>query len=265
MDVATIFTIISAIFGGIGVVIAVMTAVFNVKDKKEISSNKFLIILLVIFLFLSALFFVVAFLINSFNKRPKDFFDSRDEITSIFSQSILESDNFISSFETSEEDSDTDIPVCLTSLERVKFGCYTGNLGDSRLNVLGDAYEYGYGDVGVNGEVFRDGFEGWVARWNPVPEISWVFAIYDLDGKYNSLSVSTGLIQSYNTKDFNTTLYFYGDDVDTPLHSQVLTNEEYKYNFNVDVTGVKHLKIMLKDNIAVKGGTSFAIHNLYLT
>ena len=135
----------------------------------------------------------------------------------------------------------------------------------SRPHVLGDVYEYGYGDIGVNGEVFRDGFEAWVARWNPVPEISWVFAIYDLDDQYSSLSVSTGLIQSYNTKDFNTSLYFYGDDADTPLYSQVLTNEEYKYNFKVDVTGVKYLKIMLKDNTAAKGGTSFAIHNLYLT
>lgn len=158
----------------------------------------------------------------------------------------------------------TSTTICLTNLERVKFECYNGNLGDSRLNVLGYPYEYGYGNVGVNGEVFKDGFEGWVARWNPLPEQSWVFVIYDLDCKYKSISVSTGLIQSYNTTDFNTTLYFYGDN-DALLHSQILTNEEYKYNFNVDVTGVKHLKIMLKDNIAVKGGTSFALYNLYLT
>lgn len=252
----------------------------EVEDKPKIPFKKFV----VVFFFVLCVLFAIIFFVNLRSSKSKSSSEESSVSESNFSNissaitgtsssedSINPSELNTSSGKYNSDDYsvtsiiDASIPVCLTSLKRVKFGCYTGNLGDSQIYVLGDTKEFRYGDVGVNGEVFKDGFEGWVARWNPVPEISWVFAIYDLDDQYNSLSVSTGLIQSYNTKDFNTTLYFFGDDVDIPLYSQVLTNEEYKYNFNVDVTGVKHLKIMLKDNVAVKGGTSFAIHNLYLT
>lgn len=154
-------------------------------------------------------------------------------------------------------------PICITSLERIEFGRYIGNEGDSSLNILREDYDYGYGNIGVEGEVFKNGFEGWIARWNGTAEKSWVFATYDLDSKYKTFSGSTGLIQSYNTKNFNTTLYIYGDD--KLLYSQELTAGKYKFDFEVNVKNVDSLKIMLKDNIAVEGGTSIALHNLYLT
>lgn len=154
-------------------------------------------------------------------------------------------------------------PICITTLERIEFGRYTGNEGDSCLNILGEEHDRGYGNIGVEGEVFKNGFEGWIARWNGTAEKSWVFATYDLDSKYKTFSGSTGLIQSYNTKNFNTTLYIYGDD--KLLYSQELTAGKYKFDFEFNVKNVDSLKIMLKDNVAVEGGTSIALHNLYLT
>lgn len=154
-------------------------------------------------------------------------------------------------------------PICITTLERIEFGRYTGNEGDSCLNILGEEHDRGYGNVGVEGEVFKNGFEGWIARWNGTAEKSWVFATYDIDSKYKTFSGSTGLIQSYNTKNFNTTLYIYGDN--KLLYSQELTAGKNKFDFEINVKNVDSLKIMLKDNVAVEGGTSIALHNLYLT
>ena len=152
--------------------------------------------------------------------------------------------------------------ICLTSLERTSWGRYEGNLGDSRLNVLGESLEYGYGNIGVDGTAYENGFEAWIARWNYTAESSWVYATYDLGGKYNLLTGSTGLIGSRNTTNFNTTLYFYGDDI--LLYSKVLTDESYEFDFQIDVSNINSLKIMVKDNIAVCGGTSFAIYDLFL-
>ncbi len=154
-----------------------------------------------------------------------------------------------------------DTPICLTKLERIEFGRYTGNQGDSHLNILED--DASFDNIGINGEVFKNGLEGWIARWNGTPEKSWAFATYDLDSKYKTFSGTTGVLQSPNTDDFDTTLYIYGDD--NLLYSQVLTPEKNKFDFNINVKNIDSLKIMLKDNIAVAGGTAFALSDLYLT
>ena len=160
--------------------------------------------------------------------------------------------------------------VCLSSLTPIAYDRYTGNMGDSCMFNLDknglpgiDNKYYRYGNAGVDGSLYENGFEAWIARWNFTNEISWASITYDIGGSYTTLSGKTGLIKSYNTTSFNTTLYFYGDD--ELIYSQVLTASNYKFNFSVDVSGVNTLKVMVKDNSGAKGGTSFAIYDLFLS
>lgn len=156
----------------------------------------------------------------------------------------------------------------ITKMKTIDYGQYTGNLGDScmfnldRKGLPGrDNRYYGNGNIGIDGTVYENGLEGWVARWNFKPEISWAYITYDIGGLYKQFSGNTNLIKSYSSS-FNTTLYIYGDD--KLLYSQVLTNERYDYSFNINVSNIRNLKIMLKDNVAVKSGTSFAIYDMFL-
>lgn len=161
---------------------------------------------------------------------------------------------------------------CITKRECVDYGWYTGNMGDSCLFSLDkqgiyndNADNSGYyrnGNIGLDGTEYNNGFEAWIARWNPTAEISWAYATYKLEGKYKKLTGKTSLIQSANTNNFNTTVYFYNGD--TLLQSYVLKNDDYEKDIDVDVTGVDELKILVKDNVAVKGGTSFALYDMFL-
>lgn len=161
---------------------------------------------------------------------------------------------------------------CITKRECVDYGWYTGNMGDSCLFSLdkqgiyndnaGNSGYYRNGNIGLDGTEYNNGFEAWIARWNPTAEISWAYATYKLEGKYKKLTGKTSLIQSANTNNFNTTVYFYNGD--TLLQSYVLKNDDYEKDIDVDVTGVDELKILVKDNVAVKGGTSFALYDMFL-
>lgn len=159
--------------------------------------------------------------------------------------------------------------ICLASLNPTGSDRYTGNQGDScvfdldKTGLPGIYDKYcGYGNVGVDGTVYENGYEVWLARWNFEKEISYASITYDLGGNYSQLSGKTSLIKSYNTTNFNTTLYFYGDG--ELLYSQVLTNQSYKHEFTIDVSGVNSFKILMKDNVGVKGGTSFALYDMFL-
>lgn len=153
-------------------------------------------------------------------------------------------------------------PVCLSSLEVVNWDRYTGNEGDSRLNVLGEKYEFGYGNKGIDGTVYENGLEAWIARWNFTDEISWVKYTYNLSSAYSLLTGKTSLIKSYNTSDFDTTIYFYNGE--TLLGSYRVTNDDYNKDININVKNVQELTILVKDNKAVRGGTSLALYDLYL-
>ncbi len=157
--------------------------------------------------------------------------------------------------------------VCLSSLTPLSWVRYEGNLGDSCLysldgNGLTDKV-YGWG-IRNGPDGFSDGFEAWLARWNYMEEKSRVGAVYNLDGEYTTLTGKTSLINSYNMDNFDTTLFF-SDEEGTMLFSRVLTDEDYTCNFTIDVSGVKYLTVGLTDNVAVAGGTSFAIYDLFLT
>lgn len=245
--------------GGIITIIAglatILLSIFNVK-KVKITFINFLLILSALCIIVFGIFLLC------YNNNNEDALLSKvgDEENSYNSEKdIITTPNEISSYENNKP-LDT---ICLKDLERASFGNYTGNLGDSCINILGEEFEYGYGNIGVNGEVFKNGFEVWIARWNNLAEKSWAFATYELDSKYKELYVSTGLIQSYNTENFSTEVIIFGDE--KILYSQTLTADEYMFEFKVPMDNVNELKIMLKDNVAVEGGTSFALYNLYLT
>ena len=157
--------------------------------------------------------------------------------------------------------------TCLAQLEAIDNDHYTDNEGDSCLfnldgnGVFNKAYSRN-GNTGINNEVFNDGFEAWIARWNYSAEKSWAYNTYNLNSQYKVLTGKTSLINSYNTTNFNTTIKFMnGDKV---LASYTLTPDEYEVSIRVNVSGVDNLKILVKDNEAVCGGTSFAIYDLFL-
>lgn len=137
---------------------------------------------------------------------------------------------------------------------------YTGNQGDSFVNVLGS--RNGFYDV--NGNLLSRGLEAWLARWNGKDETSWAWCEYTLGGGYETLSGDIVLIDSYNTTNFNTRLEIIGDG--KTLYSQDLTPNNLPIRgVGVNVSGVQTLRISLRDTVAVSGGTSFGLINFRLT
>ena len=157
----------------------------------------------------------------------------------------------------------------LSQIYPFSFERYENNEGDSCVYNLdgkglpGIANEYTrYGNQGIDGTTYNNGFEVWLARWNYTPEMSWVQTTYQLNGQFSSLSGKTGLIQSYNTTNFNTTVYFY--DGERQLASYTLTPDNCNYDISVNLQGVDQLTLRVQDNVAVAGGTSYALSELKL-
>lgn len=164
--------------------------------------------------------------------------------------------------------------VCLADLECVDEGHYTGNQGDSRVYRLDGLPYNGYnptgyngktkgnGNIGLDGTVFENGFEVWIARWNSGDKISWAYRTFKLGGNYQKLTGSSGIIKSYNTTNYDVTVYFYSDD--NLLYSFQMTPSSNQFDFSVDVSGVDELKVLVKDNKTTAGGTSYALYDLFL-
>ena len=163
---------------------------------------------------------------------------------------------------------------CLSDLECVDEGYYTGNMGDARVYKLDATPFNGYhplgyhnqtsgnGNIGVDGTVYENGFEVWIARWNFGDNISWAYRTFKLGGNYHTLTGSSGIIKSYNTTNYDVTAYFYsGDDL---LYSFQMTPSSNQLDFSIDVSGVNELKVLVQDNIKTSGGTSYALYNLFL-
>ena len=158
---------------------------------------------------------------------------------------------------------------CLEDMPLISESHYTGNLGDScvfNLNKKGlpgifNRY-YGNGNVGIDGTVYNNGFEVWIARWNGGDKISWASATFDIGGKYKTLTGKRSVIKgSANTTSYDTSVYFYNGE--TLLCSFRMTPDNYEKSFKVDVTGVSKLTVMVKDNKEAAGGTSFALYDLF--
>ena len=164
--------------------------------------------------------------------------------------------------------------VCLAALKCVDEGHYTGNMGDACVYRLDDKpFEgfapYGFrnlthrnGNVGTEGQIYENGLEVWIARWNFGDDISWAYRTFKLGGKYNTLTGKSSVIKSHNISDYDVTVYFY--DGDKLLNSFQMTPLNYKTEFFVDVSGVDELKVMIKDNVKKAGGTSYALYDLFL-
>lgn len=158
---------------------------------------------------------------------------------------------------------------CLEDMPLISESHYTGNQGDScvfNLNKKGlpgifNRY-YGNGNVGIDGTVYNNGFEVWIARWNGGDKISWASATFDIGGKYKTLTGKSSVIKgSTNTTSYDTSVYFYNGE--TLLYSFRMTPDDYEKSFKVDVTGVSNLTVMVKDNKEAAGGTSFALYDLF--
>lgn len=158
---------------------------------------------------------------------------------------------------------------CLEDMPLISESHYTGNQGDScvfNLNRKGlpgiDNKYYRNGNVGVDGTVYNNGFEVWIARWNFGDKISWASATFDIGGKYKTLTGKSSVIKgSTNTTSYDTSVYFYNGE--TLLCSFRMTPDNYEKSFKVDVTGVSNLTVMVKDNKEAAGGTSFALYDLF--
>lgn len=158
---------------------------------------------------------------------------------------------------------------CLEDMPLISESHYTGNQGDScvfNLNRKGlpgiDKKYYRNGNVGIDGAVYNNGFEVWIARWNFGDNISWASATFDIGGKYKTLTGKSSVIKgSTNTTSYDTSVYFYNGE--TLLYSFRMTPDDYEKSFKVDVTGVSNLTVMVKDNKEAAGGTSFALYDLF--
>ena len=135
---------------------------------------------------------------------------------------------------------------------------YTGNQGDSFVSKI-----FSRGTEAVDGNSYSHGLELWIARWNYEDELSWAYSIYELGGKYNSLSGKGILIRSYNITNFDTTLEFYGDG--RLLKSYHMTPDSFSFDISLNVGGVNELKVYAYDNRAVSGGTSFGLADMILS
>lgn len=139
---------------------------------------------------------------------------------------------------------------------------YIDNDGDSFVYAIGE-HKNSRGNIDVNGNSYEHGIEAWIARWNYTEEKSWAYATYLLDKKYSSVKGSCVLINSYNTKNFDSTLEFYADD--KLIKSYRLTPDSIPFEIDLDIKNVEKLKIYIFDNKAVCGGTSFGLTDMELT
>ncbi|MGN0394804.1 MAG: leucine-rich repeat protein [Coprococcus sp.] len=144
----------------------------------------------------------------------------------------------------------------------VSSGRYTGNMGDSFVDRIG-ANENTRGCITTDGVSYEHGVEAWISRWNFTNESSWAYATYKIDGSYDYLEGKIKQICSYNTKNYDSTLYFFGDN-NLLLASYQLLPGQLDFDISVDIRGVSNLKVYVKDNKAVAGGTSFGIVNAKL-
>lgn len=138
---------------------------------------------------------------------------------------------------------------------------YDGNEGDSFVYKLGD-HRYTRGKMDIDGNTYKHGLEGWVARWNYMDEKSWTYSVFDLGGKYSKITGKGVLMDSYNTTNFDTTLEISGDG--RILSSYKLTPDTIPFDISLDINGVDELKVYFYDNRAVSGGTSFGLTEMKL-
>ena len=149
-------------------------------------------------------------------------------------------------------------PTLLESFSIVESDEYQDNEGDSFIYPIGQ-HQFTRGNQDINGIKYYHGLEAWIARWNNWDESSWAYSVFSIPTNYNTLTGQVVLIDSYNTTNFDSTLYFYDEDRNLELGQYRLTPSSIPLKFTVSISGVTNLKIMVSDNKAVSGGTSFGL------
>ena len=138
---------------------------------------------------------------------------------------------------------------------------YNENMGDSFVYPIGQ-HVNSRGNVDVNGVSYEHGIEAWIARWNYTSEKSWATSTFDLGGFSGNLVGKCVLIDSYNTTNFDSTVYFYGDG--QLLKSYSLKPDIIPFSIELELEKVKELKIYVADNGYFEGGTSFGFTGMKL-
>lgn len=143
----------------------------------------------------------------------------------------------------------------------IAFDQYDDNEGDSFIYPIGQ-HSYTRGNTDINGASYNHGIEAWIARWNYTPEQSWASATFDVGGFTGNLTGLCVLIDSYNTTNFDTTAYFYGDG--DLLASYNMKPDNIPFSINIEMENVKELRIFVEDNDYFAGGTSFGFTDMRL-
>lgn len=164
--------------------------------------------------------------------------------------------------ETEPDHSDSDNIVYLEDMPIISVERYDGDRGENFIEKIG-TNAVSRGNTDINGNSYTHGLEGWIGRWNYKDVQGWVETTFEINDSYQFLTGYCVLIQSYNVTNFDTTLYFYGDD--KLIKSYHMTPDTIPFDISVDVTGVKNLKLAIYDNIAVPGGTSFGLIDMILS
>ena len=235
-------------------------------ESKNSNNHKKTIILILVFL-LGVLTASLVFCILFFpvRNRKKDESDLHSELSAETQAYSTEADEAALPAETGETDdsgSKKMTSLYLDTCPIIESASYQGNMGDSFIDVIG-TNQYTRGNRSIDGNIYTHGIEAWIARWNELSEISWAYGVFDLEPGYHSLSGHVTLIESYNTDYFDSTLYFY--DGDRLIDSFLLNPQSIPFEFNIDISDVDALKILVEDNTAVEGGTSFGIVDTVLS
>jgi len=158
---------------------------------------------------------------------------------------------------------DIDSDIRLEKLTPINSDRYTGNEGDSFIDILGQKN----GNIDVNGNTYEYGLTAWVARYNNRNETSWVWNEYDISsysGEYQYLLGDIVLLKSNNATTFNTKFQIVGDE--KILYEVDLTPDKLPIkDVCVNLKDVKILKINLHDNKSVPAGTKFGLSNIRLS
>ena len=238
-------------------------------ESKNSNNHKKTIILILVFL-LGVLTASLVFCILFFpvRNRKKDESDLHSESSAETQAYSTEADEATLPAETGETEVTDDsgskkmTSLYLDTCPIIECASYQGNMGDSFVDVIG-TNQYTRGNRSIDGNIYTHGIEAWIARWNELSEISWAYAVFDLEPGYHSLSGHVTLIESYNTDHFDSTLYFY--DGGWLIDSFLLNPQSIPFEFNIDISDVDALKILVEDNTAVEGGTSFGIVDTVLS
>lgn len=148
----------------------------------------------------------------------------------------------------------------LENLKYIAWDRYTGNEGDSFIQKVGSRN----GNIGADGKFYLHGIEIWLARWNYTPEISWVWATYEIPESMTNLTGTlTYLSESYNRNNFSTLFEIYGDS--QSIYSKRITEKDTaEIEINLSLKGYKTFTIMAKDEKKTAGGTSLCFGNAML-